>query len=361
VNRALSVVLALVLAVFAGCSREERVKPASEIFAPARVCEAYIALLEKPDAARALFIGREAQALMPYFTRAGVKSFTQPVGRFDLVVIACDGMSEDSCRRALDYLSENGVMAWLMDVDGVTARDFHRRLDAFRLPQVHCWMPGETRWMLTGRKVPRRIKLTSVMELFLREGTEGDLAKAGFGTLPEIFANYVGTREEVLPAFEAGDADAVVRPEYFLTRQIPAVSWLSVEGVETDVARQTAAEIRSMQVIRRLVVEGNMLSARATDRKGEEAAIDRWSRAAKRNPHDLFLQARLDRLSRTARAFLDAKQVLQAMKCYETMVLVRPTPEAVNNFGMCLKMIGKKDLSDQVLKRAQELMKGEGR
>jgi len=47
---------------------------------------------------------------------------------------------------------------------------------------------------------------------------------------------------------------------------------------------------------------------------------------------------------------------LPAMKCYETIVLIRPNdPVAVHNFGMCLKKLGKLDLAEQVLTRAKRL------
>ena len=98
-----------------------------------------------------------------------------------------------------------------------------------------------------------------------------------------------------------------------------------------------------------------MISQVANDRKSEEAAIEKWSRAAKRNPHDLLILERLDRLERNARGFLEVGKVLQAMKCYETMVLIKPTATSVNNFGMCLKKIGKLDMAEQVLKRAREM------
>jgi Flp pilus assembly protein TadD len=48
-----------------------------------------------------------------------------------------------------------------------------------------------------------------------------------------------------------------------------------------------------------------------------------------------------------------------AMKCYETMLNIRPgDAAAAYNFGMCLKKIGKLDLAERVLGRARELMRG---
>ena len=70
---------------------------------------------------------------------------------------------------------------------------------------------------------------------------------------------------------------------------------------------------------------------------------------------DLFVLERLDRLARNARGFLEVGKVLQALKCYETMVLIRPDAANVRAFGTCLKRIGKLDLAEKVLKRADEL------
>lgn len=266
-------------------------------------------------------------------------------------------MSEESCARAARLVSENGIVAWIMDVRGVSAAQFRDKLTSFAFAQVHLWMPGERDWVLVGRAKPRTIKLSSMLDVFSRDGAFEDLAAAECTALPELFASYAGRREDVMPAFSTGDLTAEVRPEFFLTKEIPPADWIAGEGVDGDIRSGIMAEIRSMQVVRRLVVEGNILSLRATDRKGEEAATEKWSAAAKRNPHDTFILERLDQLERNAKGFLEVKKVLQAMKCYETMVLIKPTAASVNNFGMCLKMIGKLDLAEKVLKRAKEMSK----
>jgi tetratricopeptide (TPR) repeat protein len=68
------------------------------------------------------------------------------------------------------------------------------------------------------------------------------------------------------------------------------------------------------------------------------------------------LLERLDRLDRNAKGFMAVRKVLLAMKCYETMALIRPDdPVALHNFGMCLKKIGKLDLAEKVLERAKKL------
>lgn len=356
-------VLVVLAGVLAGCSREEPVaaerSPLTDerVFEPTRIASAYMALMEKPDAVRVLLVGDEARRLAPYFTRAGVKAETAKKGRFDLVVVACAEMTKTSCARAAELLSENGVLVWLMNVRDVTVGDFQRQVNAFDLPECHLWMPGESRWLLVGRRLPRRIKLSSMLDVFARETAFGDLAAAACSTVPELFANYAGTRADLLPAFEEADVHVMVRPEFFLTREIPVMAWLSDEGVDADIAEALRVEIRSLQVIRRLVVEGNMLAAQAKDAQSMKDAVDRWSRAALRNPNDLFLLDRLDRMDRNAREFMQVGRILDALKCYETVSLIRPTAARVHNFGVCLQKLGKTDLAERAFARAKELEK----
>ena len=358
-NRILGVALVSLLAL-AGCSKKDEPAPArdSYVYEPVRAASAAIAVVSKPDATRALFLGDEAKRLVPYFERLGVRPMARAEGRVDILVIACGEMSRESLARAAGLVSANGIVVWLMDLEKVTMGRFKAMLESFALEGATLWMPGESRWVAVGRKVPRRIKLSATLEVFNRERAFADLLSGGCGSLGELFANYAGTLEDVMPAFAASpDAGALVRPEYFLTKEIPSASWLAAEDTDGDIAKSVADDIRSMQVVRRLVIEGGLRSQAAKDRKDEEAAIDCWSRAIKRNPGELFVRERLDRLERNARGFLSCGKVLQAMKCYETMVLVKPTAASVNNFGQCLKKIGKLDLAEQVLRRAKELEK----
>jgi tetratricopeptide (TPR) repeat protein len=71
-----------------------------------------------------------------------------------------------------------------------------------------------------------------------------------------------------------------------------------------------------------------------------------------------MLLDRLDRLSRNAESLIAVGNIAAAAKCYETMVVINPTDaSAVLNYGMCLRRLGKKEMSEQVLKRAGELRK----
>ena len=233
-------------------------------------------------------------------------------------------------------------------VGGMSARKFRRALEEFPGREVHVWMPGEKWWVLTGSSGTNKISLAKVMDAFAAD-TNCTMSVA------EVFASYAGTREDILPAFKRKLKGAVV-PEWFVTEKIPEIDWLDTSGVDEDILKQTLSEIRSAQVMRRELLRGNMLAAKATDKKGEEAATDVWAKVAIRSPNDPMLLERIDRLNRNAKGFLEVGKVLQAMKCYETVVLIRPNDAvAIHNFGMCLKKIGKLDLAEKVLAKAKKL------
>lgn len=248
----------------------------------------------------------------------------------------------------LERMSPGEHSAKVLDVSGMSAADFRAALEAIPGREVHVWMPGATTWLLVGNLSTNRVSLAAAMDRF------ADDAKCT-RSIAEVFASYAGTREEILPAF-ASDLKGNVLPEWFVTKEIPALGWLDTDGVEPDILKATLAEIRSMQVVRRLILEGNMLAAQAKDKKAEEEAIDRWSRAALRNPNDPLLKERLANLNRNAKGFLEVGKVVQALKCYETAALIVPTdPVAVHNFGACLMRLGRRDIAEKVLARAKEL------
>ena len=248
----------------------------------------------------------------------------------------------------LERTSVSDHSAKVIDVSGMSAADFRRALEAIPGREVHVWMPGEKDWLLIGNLSTNPVPLAKTMEEFAAD-TNCTTSVA------EVFASYAGTREEILPAFNRKLEGEVV-PEWFIAKDVPEIGWLDVSGVDEDILKQTLSEIRSAQVMRRELLRGNMLAAKATDKKGEEEATDVWAKVAIRSPNDPMLLERIDRLNRNAKGFLEVGKVLQAMKCYETVVLIRPNdPVAVHNFGMCLKKIGKLDLAKTVLERAKKL------
>ena len=240
----------------------------------------------------------------------------------------------------------DAVTSRVVNVGGMTAAEFRRELADFPGEDVHVWMPGRHVWMLVGHLTSNRVSMAEAMDAL---AFDPDAT-----SLPELFANYAGRREDIMPAFSS-DLRGEVVPEWFIAKEIPAPDWLDISGIDRDILDATAAEMRSMQVVRRVALEGDMLAAKAKDKAGEEKAAAAWARALLRNPREMFVLERLDRLARNARGFLDVGKVVQAMKCCETMVLVKPDAANVRAFGICLKRIGKLDLAEKVLKRADEL------
>lgn len=250
----------------------------------------------------------------------------------------------------LEGLSDGSSAATgrVVNVKGMSARDFKRVLEGFPGEEVHVWMPGERDWFLVGRPAADRVSLADAMDGFAAD-TNCTMSVA------ELFASYAGTRTDILPAFESRLKGEVV-PEWFVTKEIPSLGWLDVSEIDEDILKGVRSEIRSCQVVRREILKGNMLAAKATDKKGEDAATEVWARAALRNPHDPLLLERIENLNRNAKGFLAVGKVLPAMKCYETVMMIRPNDAvAVHNFGVCLKKIGKLDLAKVALERAKEL------
>ena len=236
-----------------------------------------------------------------------------------------------------------------LDVTGLTAAQLKGRLSAFSSPaDAHLWMPGERSWLVVQHAPGARVSLARALDAV---ADDADCAVS----LPEVFASYAGTLGEVLPAF-ANDLAGEVVPEWFVPSAVTAIGWVDPSDVDGDIAESVSNEIRSMRNVRREVLKGNMAARAATDKKGEEAACEIWARAALRNPNDPLLLERIDRLEANARAFLEAGQVLPAMKCFETVILIQPKRvSAVHNFGLCLKKLGKTELAEKVLKRAETL------
>ncbi len=243
----------------------------------------------------------------------------------------------------------NAVVVKELDVREMTAGDFRHELEAMPGEDVHVWMPGRYYWLLVGRITTNAVSLAKAMDVL---SVDDDCR-----SLPALFANYAGTRDEMLPAFSS-DLKGSVVPEWFVTREIPQLPWLDLAGIDSDILGDVVAEMRAAQIVRREVLSGDMLAARATNKDEEEKAEVAWASAAEKNPEDLFILERLDRLERNAKGFLEVDKLLQALKCYETMVIIQPkNAKAVFNFGMCLKKIGKLDMAEKVLKRAEELAK----
>ena len=273
------------------------------------------------------------------------KEGAQPLAKRDLSAPVREAIYRIS---KLERTSVSDHSAKVVDVRGMSAADFRRELEAFPGKDVHIWMPGEKDWLLIGNLSTNPVPLAKALEEFAAD-------PKCMMSVAEVFASYAGTREEILPAFTSKLKGEVV-PEWFVSKDIPEIKWLDTAGIDEDILKATLSEIRSVQIMRRELLRGNMLAAKATDKKGEEAATEAWAKVALRSPNDPMLLERIENLNRNAKGFVEVGKVLQAMKCYETVVLIRPNDAvAIHNFGMCLKKIGKLDLAEKVLAKAKKL------
>jgi len=345
----------------AGCGSGEGDAQISEPeegeFTPVKIVTASIAAVENPFATRALLYDDKAEAYRQYISAFGFICVSNveasAVTRFSIVFLA--GRADAAAlTNAASRVGERGILAWRLNVKDMKAKELKPMLESFPFRDAHLWMPGEEDWVVVGRREAQGVRLGAMLDAFSREGAFEMLAEAKATALSDVFASYAGPLSDAMGAFAAGNLDAVVKPEFFITKEIPPPDWISQDDVDGDIFRETLAEMRSMQVVRRLILEGRMLA----DSGKVDDSTATWARAMLRNPRDTMLLERLDRLGRNASAFLRIGNVAAAANCYETIIVVNPKDaSAVFNYGVCLKRLGKKDLSRQVLERAKEMGK----
>lgn len=230
-----------------------------------------------------------------------------------------------------------------LDVRKLSCAEFARVLDGVSAAAT-LWTPGNGDWLIVGAEHGSSNTLERVMDAFAEEDTAY--------TLAEVFGNCVGTVGEVLPAFDALAPDDGVLPELFVPKAVPAFDWLADGDVDQDILEPFKRELRSMQVIRRLVLEGNILSRAGK----EDEAIDRWSAAYRRTHNDTLLLERLHHLRKNGEVFYRIGKFGMAAKCFETLVRIVPDDRiGYVNLAECLGNLGKKDLAAAAASVARKL------
>lgn len=341
-------------AIFAGCSddtRKESLKTQKYIEPPGIEVHAVCSLLcEKPTARSACLLGDDAIKLSGCFERASVNVFTNEIASSksaDIIVFS----SEES---NVPSFSDTALLAMIVDVRGVKMGRLKEILESFPCSEEtsHIWMLGEFKWLITGSKQPSVVDISSVLEIFAREELFEDIALARLNSAPMVFANYAGTLKSALEAFLPEGLESETLAEFFITRDIPEITWLDAAGLDEDVSKKVLTEIRSAQVVRRLIVEGAMMG-----RNGKESeAIDMWARAALRNPGDLYLAGRIGVLESNARAFRKLGNLKGAAKCFEMLVLINPADEAnMFNYATVMQRIGETNVAYHAFQRAEKL------
>ena len=358
-NRTWSVLLIVCIAITAcvifqvvfGLKPKPVQKTDNMIFPCVKTVLAFSAIAEKPDATKVLLLGSFAGGYRDLFKRAGLECFTTPGVEVDMVFAAGERpLKQDKAAR--NSLTKNGVWAECIDAREMTHADFKKKLSSVPGSCVHLWMPGELDWIVIGRAKESAPKLDDMMEVFSREDSFADLVPAKCDSLPILFASYVGVKEDVMPAFTRQNMQSTVRPEYFVQREIPKLDWMATDDVDADIRDNALREMRSMQVVRRMLLMG-MIQAENGD---EDAAIEAWARVALRSPCDTMLVERLDRLSVNAQVFLKLGKTAMAAKCYDTMAHITPNdPMPVYNYGLCMRQMGEGEIAELAFKRAEEL------
>lgn len=314
-----------------------------------RTLSVALILAEKPDAVSVCFADEGAESLRDAFAPTGLTLTNATYEGHCSVVVFSNTPREWS--RLTSRVADSGILVRVIDAQNLKRDAFRNILSDFPFRSFHLWMPGEYDWLLIGRERPCKLKLEALFDLFADDRLFESLAAAGLSDPADLFASYAGTWEELKDAF-AVESTGTVLPENFVTRDIPAIPWLSDDGIEPDILEDFRREARSRQVVRRLVLKGCM-SARRGD---EDGALDAWSAAWRRNPGDSMLLERLYRLAVNARAFTKVGNLRGAAKCYETMIAIRPTDIPVlKAYAECLIALGQRPLAEKVLERAQTL------
>lgn len=353
------IVVALVVAVCVvaeslfGKKSSVPLRPEVQMFSCVRTVMAYAALAENPDAGRVLLLGGAADGYRSLFEHAGLECSNEPDGEFD-IVFASGERTKKLDHAARKVLKGDGLWAECIDARAMSLAEFKKTLQSVPFDCVHIWMPGEFDWLIVGRRADSRPRLEDMMELFSLEDAFEDLVASKCDAVPVLFASYAGTREDVMPAFDGQPMSALARPEYFVTKEALSTDWLDYDGVEPDIRDMVRHEIRSMQIVRRMLLVGVMQAERGEEDKSVEA----WAKVALRSPGDTMLVERLDRLSVNAQAFLKLGKTAMAARCYDTMAQIIPNdPLPVYNYGLCMRQLGEHELAERAMKRADELGK----
>ncbi len=348
-----------------------------------KIASAYVTAITKPDAKSALVIGSNAGyaevfgKFIPKVVstdntcapgqKRNDKVFqsgkTEPAvldwngeGRFD-IVFASGPVGSEGLSNLVGFVSTKGVFAQVLDVRKLEANRLKELIKEFPCPEVHLWMVSQHEWLLTGRPRPRKVKLGAMLEFFLRSGViSTDAEKAGCGSIQDIMANYVGSKEEILPAFEGGDLSAVVKPEFFISNDLPAFDWIIPDGVDSDMVDAVASSIRSRLATRKKIVRAEIVSR---EKGSDERALAMWAEAMRENPCDTMLLDRLYTLAVNARAFKDLGKTVDAAYCYETMIAIRPNDiRVIEEYAALLLQLGKRDLAGKILSKVREMKSG---
>lgn len=350
----LAVIAALVvgcLAYVGGCggSKKPLVKDETKTCEAVRIVSAVIALVEHPAATRIVLLGDRAEDYRPIFADAGLSVVERTVELATNDVVFVVGKVKGLPFGRLSP-TEGVLYVRCVDARNLLASQFRTILETHPGDEKHLWMPGVHDWVLVGCVGGFAKNLSAMMEVFSREGLFDSLARAECDSFAALFANYVGTDADIVSAFN--DKDAAVRADNFVTREVPDFGWIDATDVDADIRTAVLADIRTAQVVRRVVLEGNLQA----DEGRQDEAIAAWARAALRNPQDTMLVERITHLRVNAQTFEKVGNFPLAARCYETIARIYPNdPAPVLKFAKCVENMGDKNLAKTAYERARLL------
>jgi len=334
--------------------RTEQMKSSMPKLKAIRVAGAFIAMMERPDALRVYLADSEAENYRDIFERAGLSCLSKATesdsGREYDIVFAGRRPGDLDWSELSAKANSRGVIACALDVRDMTAGRFRDVLSSFPSADPHFWMIGDGDWLLTGRRNPgQKLKMSALLDFFTQSDRliTVEAEESGCGSVQELFANYVGTRDDVMPAFSAqgSDLNVVVRPEFFVSKDVPDIKWVIPDDMDADIVDSLAEEIRKKMVVRRKVVEGGI---KASERKIDDA-IACWRAAYTSSPHDTMLLDRLYQLVVNARAFKNFGKIAEAAQCYDIYFAIRPSDLRVaDEYAILLDALGRKEESAKV-------------
>ena len=343
---------------------------------------ACIALFLMPTAKSARVAGDESFFYRKPFETAGVKVLDAADGApADIVLLAprpdwlkgTDFPDAASLSRFRDRLAKGGVVALHVDARQLTRGRMKGVLAEFRsvFGQYMLWCIGPTDYVVTANG---NVLADEVFALFADAKASEAFAATGVYTPAEVFSCSVGRDVEIEPGLQdepvSGRAEmtwqeakrsladpvsggvAAVRAASLMPYYIPPMPWFMRGVAEPGVYAGTTNAIMSKQAARREFLVGFDDIGKGISTN----AIERWSVAAKVSPRDPVLRGLIDVIDLKGRQSLRIGNIGDAVKCYESLLLICPEDAAlIHNYGICLKRGGHPELAAKVFARALEL------
>lgn len=347
-----------------------------------------VPVVECPYARSVVVLGTEARAYANAFVSAGLKVKTSVIGEIPSDIVPDIALITDAPEWTGEKSINIGRLAMVknrLSRGGLCALHLNTRLmPAARAKTIFCefgkvfpyarvWCVGRFDWVLTGFNSNEKVSLLAddLTSLFERKKVFETFLEAKLRAPSDVFASYVGTVEEVWPAFETigvmtaeearkasprlaffpqpeGD-DAPLRPSDLMPMRSASLDWLLEGSLEADVFKAMKNQIAENQKARRMILIG----LDQADRGKADRAIDCWAKACAKNQRDPFLDTLSDSLDLEGRRRLRVGDVNGAMRCYENLIVVVPWKiSAIHNFGVCLKQSGRTKLAADVFTRA---------